>query len=336
MAAICVGATDFIGGGTGALDSYDGSSFTAGDGAVVFKNGQFIPYIFVSSSEAENSPWFIRPDVNGTGVGWRAVIDNGLNVIRSNLNLYVYSTGNDSNNGMSTGTPWATLNKAIEWLGDKIILPTVTVTVNFNSATIVHSSTVEINGPQYRNVVLNGNGSANTILSFASAGVGGIKIDKNTQIGDIKNLKILGNGSSGYGIEVNNGSTLVVSAGLLVDSFDTGVFLNNDSSILANTGGLSSKNHNNHGIFASYESSGNIISCVFDNNGSRGVFASNGSRLAATSVTSTNNNTGFYALHDSWIRADSATVSGNTTDYSPAKTTANDPTFGNFGSYIYG
>ncbi len=336
--AKCVGATDFIGGGTGALDAYDGNDFSAGDAAMVYKNGQCIPYIFVSSSVAEHSPWLIQPDTNGTGVRWQAVVDSGLNIIRSSMTLYLSSTGNDTTNtGMTSGSPWATLNKAVEWLGDKIAMQSVTVTISIAAGSLTHSTTVLIVGNIFKNVEIVGAGSSSTTLTFATAGVGAIKIDSDTYLKDIRNIKLLGDGTSGggYGIEVTNESSMRSSGDLLIDSFATGLWVNNNSYVNAD-GAISCKNNDARGAVFVNGSSGRMVSCVFDNNGTDGLYASTNSNVNAASSTSTNNTTGYFATLNSHIQANSTTVSGNTTDYDPAKTTANDPTFDNFGSWIYG
>lgn len=334
--AKCVGATDFIGGAAGALDALDGASFSAGDAAMVYKDGQCVPYIFVSSSVAEHSPWLIQPDTNGEGVRWQAVEDSSLNIIRANMSLYLASTGNDSTNtGMTSGSPWKTLNKAVEWLGDKIILPTVTVTISIDSSSITHDTTVTISGPQFRRVVIDGNGSTNSTLTWATANVTGIEIVDGTLLKDIKDVKLAG-GTSGYGIYLNNGSAVGTTNDLLIDGFNNCAFLDNDSFFNASAA-VTFKNANDSGVIATNESSARVQSCTFDNNGADGLRVVNGSQANASSSTSTNNTgNGYYAGFNSWIKANGTTVSGNGTNYSPAKTTANDPTFGNSGSWIYG
>lgn len=336
--SVCVGATDFIGGGTGALDAYDGAAFSAGDAAMVYKNGQCIPYIFTSSSLPENSPWVIQPDTNGTGVRWIAVADSNLNIIRSNLTLYCSNSGNDTTGDGTSSSPWKTLNKAIDWLNDKQITTSATVTISFDTSTIAHTATVEIDGPQFRRVVIDGNGSTNSILTWAAAGVGGITIQNNTKLKDIKDIKLLGDGTNGNGIYITENSSITVSSDVLVDSFANGVYIDLDSYIDASSGSLTSQNNVAHGISLHNESSGLLQGCTFSSNGTTGCYATQNSTINAANSTSSSNGTyGFFASFNSFINANNTTATGNgTAGYSPAKTTAADPTFANQGSWIYG
>lgn len=336
--AICVGATDFIGGAAGALDAYDGASFSAGDGATVFKNGQFIPYVFTSSSLTENSPWIIQPDTNGTGVRWIAVEDSNLNIIRSNLTLYIANSGNDTTGNGTSGSKWKTLTKAIDWLNDKQIISGATVTIDVDSSTIAHTAVVLISGPQFRRVEIEGNGSTNSILSWSAAGTGGIKLDSSTSLKDLRDIKLLGDGTNGRGIEINHGSTLQITADVLVDSFNVGVFLDRDSYLDVTSGALSSTGNNAQGISLNNESSCLVQSCTFSSNGTTGCYATQNSTINAASATASSNGTyGFFCSFNSFIHANGSTaVSNGTSNYSPAKATAGDPTFANQGSWIYG
>lgn len=336
--AVCVGATDFIGGGTGALDAYDGAAFSAGDASTVFKNGQFISYIFTSSSLPENSPWVIQPDTNGTGVRWIAVVDSNLNTIRSNLTLYCTTGGSDTTGDGTASYPWATLNKAISWLGDKKILPDVTVTINFAAGTFVHSSTVTIDGPQYRRVVIDGAGSSSTTLSFVAAGVGGILIANGTTLGGLRDVKLLGDGTNGNGVEITDRSTLIVTNDVVVDSFNIGIYALYGSFLRADSGSLTCSNNNNQGCYLIYSSEGFVTSCIFNNNGTSGLYCHQNAVCYAVSATANNNGTyGFATAFNSHINANSSTATGNgTAGYLPAKTTAGDPTFSSQGSWIYG
>lgn len=323
--------TAFTGGSTGALDSFDGNLVTVGNAyARVFDGNTPKDYEYISTTDAENSPYLIRPDTNGTGKAWRQ-----CGMISGNATLYVTSAGNDSTGNGTSFAPWATLGKALSWLADKTISSSATVTINIGAGTFVEPATLTIAGNQFRNVEITGAGSSSTTISWNAAGTDGLIITKNTSLGDLRNIKLYGDGANGYGFQVRSNSALYMSADIVSDNFNRGGFVT-ESSALNAANALICSNHNSHGLLVYYQSHAQLNGCTFTGNGDKGLYANFYSRVYAESSTSTNNVTGYQANFDSFIHAGTCTVSGNTTDYSPAKTTAADPTFSNQGSWIYG
>lgn len=334
MTMYAILATDYTGGGTGALDAEDGASFTAGDFALVAKAGQAPEwYEFISTTDAENSPYLIRPDTNGTGVAWRQ-----CSLISGNATLYATTSGNDTTGNGTSSAPWATLGKAISWLNDKQIESGITVTVSLGSGTFVESAVITIRGEVFKHVGIQGNGSANTTISNVAAGVGCLYLADGTFLKDIRNIKLLGDNTSGTGISVQQKSGIYIGADLIVNDYSSGITLTNDSLLVANSGALTSSSNVNAGLYVTGGSEVRVQSCVFNNNGTDGLFCYENSVALATGATASNNtNYGFRAIFNSFIKADSTTATGNgVADYSPAKTTAADPTFANNGSWIYG
>jgi len=327
---ICVGATDYIGGGAGALDAYDGDDFVVGDISMVAGQGAPQFYEFISTTDTENSPYLIRPDTNGTGVAWRQV-----SIITANATFYVTTAGSDSTGNGTSSAPWLTLENAIDWFKDKRIAADAIVTISLGSGTFTQSALITVQGDQYGRIQIVGNGSSNTTVTCATAGVGCLLITKCSSLYDIKNIKLLGDGTNGNGIELELNSSLETSADLLVDSFNRGVYIGQSCALYASSA-LTSQNNNNDGIIIISGAHARIDGCTFDSNGSKGVYCVSSSNVYASGSTSTNNTDGYYAFRNSFIEASSCTVSGNTTDYSPAKQTAADPTFAQQGSWIYG
>jgi len=69
-------------------------------------------------------------------------------VIGSNTTLYVSTTGNDSTGDGSSGSPWATIGKAAEYLSVRRIKKDVVVTVELAAGTYTYTSTVRLDHPQ--------------------------------------------------------------------------------------------------------------------------------------------------------------------------------------------
>ena len=69
-------------------------------------------------------------------------------VIGSNTTLYVSTTGNDSTGDGSSGSPWATIGKASEYLSVRRIKKDVVVTVELAAGTYTYTSTDRLDHPQ--------------------------------------------------------------------------------------------------------------------------------------------------------------------------------------------
>ena len=66
-----IGATSLTGGGAGALDTYDGSTLTDGDPAIVQTDGIIYFYrLDADSAATESSPGIIKPDSNAGDKRW--------------------------------------------------------------------------------------------------------------------------------------------------------------------------------------------------------------------------------------------------------------------------
>lgn len=327
-----IAASAFIGGTTGCLDAIDGNDVTVGSSfAMVFDGGKPKTYEYISTTDTENSPYLIRPDTNGTGKAWRQ-----CNIISGNATLYITSTGNDSTGNGTVYAPWATLGKAISWLADKEILATAIVTISIGAGTFVEAGLITIAGNVFKNVKIVGAGSSSTTLSWSAAGTGGLLIENTTTLADLKNIKLYGDGTNGNGIAVQRNAAAYLSADVLVDNFSTGVYVAESSSFFADSA-LTSTNHAAKGLIAIYSANASIQSCTFSGNGTEGVYSNYNSFINAGSAASNSNNYGFYANRNSFIDGTSSTATGNTVaGWSPAKQTADDPTFANKGSWIYG
>jgi len=93
----------------------------------------------ILSAAAGGNLWLCLTDDNTSnpdtgGAGWVA-IGVGRTRLYANLNLYVATTGSDSNNGFSAGSPFATLQKAWDYLQSSVDLNGFSVTINVADGT---------------------------------------------------------------------------------------------------------------------------------------------------------------------------------------------------------
>jgi hypothetical protein len=119
-------------------------------------------------------------------------------------------------------------------------------------------------------------------------------------------------------VRSTNGSFVNVTSATISEMDEYGIYCDVFSSVIALNADI---DNCNYGIYAQKHAYVNAYGINIDHDGVGGDGAY-----------------GCYAIRDSHIDADSDTMdtSGHiTTDYSPAETTANDPTFGNRGSWIY-
>lgn len=89
-------ATSLIGGGSGALDSIDGTNLTDLDSAMVFTAETFYFYILdADSATSESSPDIISPDANAGNKRWILIFSMGVlgTITLSNTGLHLLDTG---------------------------------------------------------------------------------------------------------------------------------------------------------------------------------------------------------------------------------------------------
>lgn len=72
---------------------------------------------------------------------------SGLPIIRANRTLYIATTGNDTTGNGSSGAPWLTVGKALDYLKDKWIPYGVTVTAKLGDGSFGISTVITIDHP---------------------------------------------------------------------------------------------------------------------------------------------------------------------------------------------
>lgn len=83
-------------------------------------------------------------------------LDTRLKVISSDLTLYVATTGNDTTGDGSSGSPWATPQKALDYLNGYWISPDATVTTQCADGTYTFTEATSCTHPCAANIVITG------------------------------------------------------------------------------------------------------------------------------------------------------------------------------------
>jgi hypothetical protein len=132
-------------------------------------------------------------------------------VLTSAFNLYVSTTGSDSNNGFSTGTALLTIQKAIDTLASRYDLGGQAVTINVGAGSFAgfnFKAMVGLASPA--SLLVTGAGATTIITSTLSCLGYGVT-------GTIANLQVAA-GASNVGISVNGRAHLVMNAGITFGS----------------------------------------------------------------------------------------------------------------------
>ena len=154
--------------------------------------------------------------------------ENGLwvhkaNVISTAMDLYITTAGNDTHDG-SVGSPWASIDKALSYLSDYILL--ATITINIEKGSYPAATTVTFEHPQGGKIRVMGDYLFDTATLSSSSGSAGnwsiVFATVNTSYYTVGDLVVI-YGSSG-GVNPNN-----VIGALKVLSINPGVSVTVDS-----------------------------------------------------------------------------------------------------------
>ena len=209
--------------------------------------------------------------------------------ITSSLNLYVATTGSDTTGDGTSGNPWATPNKAVEWLSNKFIAGINTVVINIADGTYNGLERMNMRPTGAVSLVGNISTPANVTLNFQS-GVRGFNIG-NMASANFAGLKIVGGGSQEeYGIVPSNNSFVQLSSCIL-DNWYAGVYIYQGSFCMVF--GNSTINNCDRGLVAHVMSNARIYDTTISNN-SYGIQAQIAAEIAYqnSTVTFTNNTSG--------------------------------------------
>ena len=137
-------------GGTADHDLDAITGYADGDPCIVINGGiMYLHQYDTAETGAESAPDIVIPDDNATGTGAWVLrktylsSDQALGVITTDTTFYVATTGNDTTGDGSSGSPWATLSHAYDYLGDYIWdTSNVSVTIQLGDGEFVETAPI--------------------------------------------------------------------------------------------------------------------------------------------------------------------------------------------------
>jgi hypothetical protein len=154
----------------------------------------------------------------------------GLPTITSPTTFYISTSGNDSTGDGSSGSPWASLGKALTYLNGYALLADVTIQITDGTYTIAGSG-YNITHNNSDRIFIRGNFSApaNVVLNFTTPNAVGFKIDGLHKL-NLGGVRLTGPGTTGgsYAIHmINNGTAYLdgsVLNGVLINNWNAGIY----------------------------------------------------------------------------------------------------------------
>lgn len=262
-----------------------------------------------------------------------------IKVIEDDLDLYISATGSDESGTGESGTPWHSLNKAFNYLADKWINDSITVTIHVAGIySIPAPDTLIVDHPCTNRIVIDGSGKAATVYYFNT--------DRETMIVKRPGLTITDMSFKGLGQGAFGGIALRVYNGSV--DLNNVRFYNFELGLSAHEGGVLCLNNTcevdacvsyclsaaaGGTIFADYvyldgetksSTTGHAARCY-------------GGKLYLNAATISNFSGGIYSAQGGMVIADGVVFSNVDSLYSPAATTSESgtPTFGNIGAWIF-
>ena len=193
----------------------------------------------------------------------KVAISDYVKVIDEALTLYISPSGSDTTGNGTSGSPWATIGKAIEWISTKIIGHNSFVTIQLADGTYNNQSTVSFRYPYGARLAIVGNETtpANVTLNYSN-GQRGFYVFNNAFL-RIKGLKLVGNSQETDGVLCSYfGSVLVTDC--IVDNWNIALQLYVNGA--AHFKDCTLNNSNSDGIFANVLSNAYIDGCTISNN----------------------------------------------------------------------
>jgi len=278
-----------------------------------------------------------------------AITDTKAEVI-SQVYIYLATTGDDVTGDGTVGSPWYSLEKAIDYLDDKFIEYCI---ISIAAGTYTGLGRVLIKTPHANRLTIVGDDKATTILTFTTDGIdvqgvalnyisaltlkgvdatsrSGISVSVGGSISSVSNVKV---DTFGTGIDASGGSVVDLYS---VDIYNckTAIYLTGNSYLVSSSTSTIDCNSlaSSIGIRAYEDCTVRFDSCDISN-AVDAIKAERSSKVYAEYVT-------FSGItgYDGWAHSNSfISVNGSTggTSFNPAVTTGNVPTFSNAGSWIY-
>ena len=213
-------------------------------------------------------------------------ISDYVATINSNLTLYVASNGSDTTGDGTSSTPWATINKAVDWLSNKFIAADISVIIQLADGTYNSQEKVSVKSP-VNDIKIIGNISTptNVTLNFGSSH-DGILVNKNTHLG-IQGLKIVGSNKSEWksGVWSRWGSTLYINS-CIIDGWGYGVQSDNIGFVRVDVNVV---NNCNIGVNISQLSAATLVNGDITNCSTAGILSKHNSNVVYSGMTFSGN-----------------------------------------------
>lgn len=108
------------------------------------------------TSPSADDVLYVQANPTGTPVDRKITIASLRGGISSDTTLYVATYGNDTTGQGTSGSPWATIPKALDYLKDKWINDDVTVTIQLTYGTFTYTSPIVIDHPCGSRILIRG------------------------------------------------------------------------------------------------------------------------------------------------------------------------------------
>jgi hypothetical protein len=153
----------------------------------------------------------------------KVAVSNYIAVISTSTTINVATTGSDSTGDGSAGSPFASINGALNWLKNKMINTDVGVTIQLADGTYNAQTYVNFMHP-CKTISVKGNSStpANVTLNFAT-GQGGIQVTRNAYLA-LEGIKCVGYDKSEWkaGLSAARGGSVHVK-NCIFDNWGVGI-----------------------------------------------------------------------------------------------------------------
>lgn len=211
-----------------------------------------------------------------------------MEVITSDLTLYVDTAGSDVTGTGDIGNPFATPNAAVDWFSNKIISANgdIIVTIQVNDGTYNDLSQIIITSPFSNYLAITGNKASpsNVVLNFISSGYGVI-LEK-TNLNEFSGFKLVGTGKADgrNGFSIHNNSFIKIQNCIVEQFYAAYLGYNFGNIYMTNC----TANNNGRGIESDYCSTIRSVNDTMSNN-DYGVVSQLLSRVLITGVTYSGN-----------------------------------------------
>jgi hypothetical protein len=202
------------------------------------------------------------------------------------------------------------IRNALNDLAEARIASTATVAIKINAGTYACSDSLEVRHPNANRIKILGvgNTAADVKLTFSLDGL--VVRDGNTLL-ELSNLTVVGsNGSTGAGLSVNRGGTLVGSRDIVVSNFHHGIVALYGGNIIGLN--LTATQNGAIGVYATYGSHITLTDSTAENNGDDGFRSSHGASVSLFGCKSLDNKgSGFHATEGGTLIGDPVTATRN-------------------------